>query len=60
MKEKPVLDEKLVKEARSSISPLNLASSTPNRLELLEKDCGIKASAWPQHDEETKGEQSKH
>lgn len=54
MKEKPVLDEKLVKEARSSLSPLNLASSSPNRLELLEKDCGIKVSAWPQNAEETK------
>ena len=54
MKEKPVLDEKLVKEARSCLSPLNLASSSPNRLELLEKDCGIKVSAWPQNAEETK------
>lgn len=54
MKEKPVLDEKLVKEARSRLSPLNLASSSPNRLELLEKDCGIKVSAWPQNAEETK------
>lgn len=54
MKEKPVLDEKLVKEARSRLSPLNLASSSPNRLELLEKDCGIKVSAWPQNTEETK------
>ena len=54
MKEKPVLDEKLVKEARFCLSPLNLASSSPNRLELLEKDCGIKVSAWPQNAEETK------
>ena len=54
MKEKPVVDEKLVKEARSRLSPLNLASSSPNRLELLEKDCGIKVSAWPQNAEETK------
>lgn len=54
MKGKPVLDEKLVKEARSCLSPLNLASSSPNRLELLEKDCGIKVSAWPQNAEETK------
>lgn len=54
MKENPVLDEKLVKEARSRLSPLNLASSSPNRLELLEKDCGIKVSAWPQNAEETK------
>lgn len=54
MKEKPVLDEKLVKEARSRLSPLNLASSSPNRLELLEKDCGIKVSVWPQNAEETK------
>lgn len=54
MKEKPVLDEKLVKEARSRLSPLNLASSSPNRLELLEQDCGIKVSAWPQNAEETK------
>ena len=54
MKEKPILDEKLVKEARSCLSPLNLASSSPNRLELLEKDCGIKVSAWPQNAEETK------
>ena len=54
MKEKPVLDEKLVKDARSCLSPLNLASSSPNRLELLEKDCGIKVSAWPQNAEETK------
>ena len=48
------IDEKLVKEARSCLSPLNLASSSPNRLELLEKDCGIKVSAWPQNAEETK------
>lgn len=54
MKEKPILDEKLVKDARSCLSPLNLASSSPNRLELLEKDCGIKVSAWPQNAEETK------
>ena len=54
MKEKPVLDEKLVKEARSRLSPLNLASSSTHRLELLEKDCGIKVSAWPQNAEETK------
>ena len=54
VKEKPVLDEKLVKEARSCLSPLNLASSSPNRLELLEKDCGIKVSAWPQNAEETR------
>ena len=54
MKEKPVLDEKLVKDARSCLSPLNLASSSPNRLELLENDCGIKVSAWPQNAEETK------
>ena len=54
MKEKPILDEKLVKDARSCLSPLNLASSSPNRLELLENDCGIKVSAWPQNAEETK------
>ena len=54
VKEKPVLDEKLVKEARSCLNPLNLASSSPNRLELLEKDCGIKVSAWPQDAEETR------
>ena len=54
VKEKPVLDEKLVKEARFYLNPLNLASSSPNRLELLEKDCGIKVSEWPQNAEETR------
>lgn len=52
MTERPVLDEELKEKTRQLLSPLNLASQSPNRLELL-RECGVEVTAFAQNIDES-------
>lgn len=54
MTEKPTLDTKLALKAARLLSPIDLASGSATRIQLL-KDCGVEFRSYPQDTDEDRG-----